>query len=319
VPADGKCAVSADEHWTPQEQFVWSRVCVGEVADFNKEPRYGGDLDPKSPDGLPESRILSSTFLETILLQEKYRDALTRRGVRIVGARFTEVVDLENAELGHELWLDKSLLEKGANFFDLTTMHRITINGSMVTGPLNMKRLHIGRDLDLHGSKITGKLDMEGIEAEHLVMSYKAEFAEVDPGNAHVRGVLSLYDSTVTGTLRLYGLQVDRILGANECTFKKGVDLSLARIGEELDLNLSKVTGTLSMEGIRAEHLLMRAKFADVDLKYAHVRGVLSLYGSTVTGTLEMRGLQVDGTLQASRCKCHEGVDLSLAHIGGKP
>jgi hypothetical protein len=103
VPADGKCSVPPDEHWTPQEQFVWSRVCFGEEADFNKEPEHGGDLDPKSPDGLPKSRILSSAFLQTILLRDKYRNALTPRGVRIVGARFTEVVDLENAELAHDL------------------------------------------------------------------------------------------------------------------------------------------------------------------------------------------------------------------------
>jgi hypothetical protein len=147
VSSDGRCSVPAEEHWKPQEKFVWFRVCVGEVADFNKEPGYGGEVDPKRPAGLPESRILSSTFLETILLRDNYRNALTRHGVRIVGARFREIIDLEDAELGHDLWLDKSLLEKGANFFGARTMHRITIDGSKVTGPLNMMRLEVAGDL----------------------------------------------------------------------------------------------------------------------------------------------------------------------------
>ena len=114
-PANGQCAVPADPAWTEQEKFVWVNVCIGKGADFNQEPGYGGDLDPKSPTGLPESCILRSSFIETILLKDGYRSALTRFGVRITGARFTETVDLRNAELQHDLWLDRSLLEKGAN------------------------------------------------------------------------------------------------------------------------------------------------------------------------------------------------------------
>jgi hypothetical protein len=57
---DGICSVPGDEHWKPQEQFVWKRVCLGDEANFNIEPGYGGDLDPKEPAGLPESRVLIS-------------------------------------------------------------------------------------------------------------------------------------------------------------------------------------------------------------------------------------------------------------------
>jgi hypothetical protein len=96
IPSDGKCLVPADEQWTPQEKFVWERVCVGEIANFNyNAPGYGGNLDARKPEGLPSNRILRSSFLETILLKDKYRRALTRRGVLIVGARFAEPVDLE--------------------------------------------------------------------------------------------------------------------------------------------------------------------------------------------------------------------------------
>ena len=88
IPADGKCAVPVDPNWTKQEQFVWLNACAGKEADFNKEPGYGGDLDPKSSTGLPDSRILRSSFLETILLKDKYRSALTRLGVRIGKQRY---------------------------------------------------------------------------------------------------------------------------------------------------------------------------------------------------------------------------------------
>ena len=105
---DGNCSVAADtQRWTKQEIFVWERVCAGAIADFNAGTAYGGDLDADRPEGLPESRILRPKFLETILLEDKYRSALPRRGVRIVGARFTQRIDLVNAELKHELRLNR--------------------------------------------------------------------------------------------------------------------------------------------------------------------------------------------------------------------
>ena len=116
VPANGKCSVQADPQWTSQEKFVWQHVCVGDVADFNAGSDYGGNLDPKRPEGLPASRILRPVFLETILLADKYRHALTRRGVRISGASFGDTVDLEGAQLGNDLALFRSLLSKGARF-----------------------------------------------------------------------------------------------------------------------------------------------------------------------------------------------------------
>src|SRR5277367_3944115 len=164
VPADGKCAIPGDERWTPQEKFVWQQVCVGAEADFNKAAGYGGELDPKAPGGLPDNRILSSAFLETILLGDKYRRALTRLGVRIIGARFTETVNLDHAELGHDLWLDGSLLEKGASLVGLRSTRMLSLARSQVTGLLSMNTLQVG----------------------NLFMRNKAEFDDVDLGSAHV-------------------------------------------------------------------------------------------------------------------------------------
>src|SRR5262245_34526853 len=128
---DGNCSVPAHtQSWTKQEIFVWERVCAGAVANFNEGTAYGGNLDPDRPEGLPESRILRRKFLETILLEDKYRSALPRRGVRIEGARFTERVDLVNAELKHEFWLNRCLLERGADFTGAKSTHLLSFEGS---------------------------------------------------------------------------------------------------------------------------------------------------------------------------------------------
>jgi hypothetical protein len=273
----GICPVPPDEHWKPQEQFVWSKVCLGEEANFDTEQGYGGDLDPKAPAGLPENRVLSSIFLSTIVLSDKYRHAVTRRGVRIIGARFTELVDLQNAELSTELWLERSLLEKGADLQGLRSTRRISLYGSKMAGPLKIAELDLRGDLSMGG---------------------KGEFAAVVLAYAHVGGYLNLSGSTVGEDLNMVGLQVDGDLYMDDGKFAR-VNLTSVRVKGSLLLNGSRVTGLLDMAGLRVDdHLAMyQAEFADVLLGLARVQGHLVLANSKITGDLVMDGLHVGGDL----------------------
>ena len=288
------CSVPADEHWKPQEQFVWNRVCVGEEANFNLEQGYGGDLDPKDPAGLPESRVLSPTFLATILLSDKYRHALTRRGVRITGARFTERVDLQNAELSNELWLDRSLLEKGADLQQLRSTQRMTLDGSKITGPLKMAKLELRGDLSMG----------------------KAGLAAVDLGFAHVGGYLKLTGSTVTEDLDMVGLQVNGYLAMDDARFTR-IDLRFAQVAW-LILDNSRVTGLLDMQELQVDNWLVmsRAECADVSLALARVQGHLILAKSKVTGDLEMHRLRVGGDVVGVNVQFNNA-SLAMAVVDG--
>jgi uncharacterized protein YjbI with pentapeptide repeats len=339
IPADGTCAVPVDPSWTKQEQFVWLNACAGKAADFNKEPGYGGDLDPKSPKVLPESRILRSSFLETILLKDKYRSALTRLGVRIVGARFTETVDLQNAELEHDLWLERSLLEKGANLEAAKTSRRISFDGSRILGmfnaagsrigedlsmyqteffnDVNLLRAHIGNVLDLRSSTVRGNLSMNGISADGgLIMRDKAQFEEIDLTAAHIEQ-LDLSSSTVTGVLNMNQIHVDHtVFMQHEANFKE-INLVVAHIGGQLDLSSSRVTGMLNMNGIIIDQVLImrdKAQFGDVNLRGAHTEQ-LDLNGSTVAGMLDMYGIRVDQVVFMSDKAQFKEINLSRAHI----
>lgn len=291
----GLCRVQADEHWKPQEQFVWKRVCLGEEANFNIEQGYGGDLDPKDSLGLPENRVLSSKFLATILLSDKYRHALTRRGVRIIGARFTEQIDLQNAELSHDLWLDRSLLEKGADLRGLRSSRRITFYGSKIIGPLKMSRLNLRGDLHMDG---------------------KAEIGAVYLGFAHVGGTLDLTGSTFAKEFDMAGIQVDEGLVIEGAKFA-GINLTSAR-ANWLILNRSRVTGLLNMASLRVDNNLVMTEdeFADVLLGLAHVQGNVVLANSKVTGDLAMIGLQVDGNLMGIKTELNKMI-ISDAEVSG--
>src|SRR5262249_60299791 len=137
----------------------------------------GGDLDADRPEGLPESRILRPKFLETILLEDKYRSALPRRGVRIVGARFTQRIDLVNAELKHELWLNDCLLEQGVDFSGAKSSNLLSFDGSKVDGAFTMTASRI----------------------DDSVFMRNAQFAGIAMGGTHIGGAAGLNDSPVSG------------------------------------------------------------------------------------------------------------------------
>lgn len=344
VPANGKCSVKADPQWTSQETFVWRHVCIGEIADFNKAPGYGGNLDPRRPQGLPDSRILKPAFLETILLNHKYRDALTRRGVPIVGARFTDTVDLEGAQLGSDLALYGSLLGKGANLERLRSSHAIVLSGAKVAGTLNMNGLevdnlnmrdkgefsevvltgaHLGGRLDLSGSKITGTLHMEGLQVDKDLFMVQGESGQVILTGAQVGGRLDLSGSKVVAMSSRRQLGFAGVFVSNASVLVPGDAILLmdAHVGGELRLIGSKVTGTLHMEGLQVDRdLLMkdRAEFGDIVLVGAHVGGQLSLSGSKVTGTLTMDDLQVGSTIFMGRGTEFDGpINLLFGKVGG--
>ncbi len=343
VPADGQCAVPADPDWTKQEQFVWRNVCAGKVADFNREPGYGGNLDPKGAAGLPDSRILRSSFLETILLKDKYRNALTRLGVRIVGARFTESVDLRNAELVHDLWLDQSLLEKGAYLELAQTKAQISFTGSKIIdalsasgieiggnlfldhaeidGDMLLLRAHIVAVLDMGGTTVTGTLLLNGIRVDqNLFLRDKAQLKDVNLGGAHIGINLELDGGTIAGRLYMNAIAVDHNLYLRDHARFEDIDLTGAHIGGELDLSSSTVAGTLDMNGIRIDQsLFMRDKagFGVVNLPRAHIGGEIDLTGSTVAGALTMYSARIDGDFLATNQAQFQQINLLWAHIAG--
>jgi hypothetical protein len=236
MPIERACSVPADPEWTTPEKFVWQHVCIGDVADFNAGSDYGGDLDPKRAEGLPESRILRPAFLETILLDKKYRNALTRLGVQIVGARFADTVDLRNAQLRHDVILRRCLLDRGANLVGMRSGYTIELSDCKVGATLDMGRLQVNQ-LSLRGSNVTGDLGMFGLRVEQTLYMQDAELRGVDLGDGRIGKGFSLTGSNVTGILDMAGLEVgSNVLLGRGAQYSKIIDFFYGKVGGNLDL-----------------------------------------------------------------------------------
>src|SRR6266850_1410389 len=266
------CQTKPHNSWTSQENWVWKQVCQGKMADFNTLNGYGGELDPKSAKEWRETRILRPAFLETILLHEPYRSALTRSGVSIRGAWLKNSLNLSHATLLHLFLLENSRIEQDVDLHGLKTSDLI----------------------GLSGSTFTGALSMNGLQAGGLFMGEAAMCDAVDLTGAKIAGQVDMSGSTFTGALSMNRLQAGDLFMREKATFG-AVELTSAKIAGQVDMRESSFTGTLSMNGLQAGGLFMgeKATFGAVELTGAKITGQVDMSGSTFTGALSMNGLQV--------------------------
>ena len=173
---------------------------------------------------------MRQSFLETILLDERHRNVIARPGVRIFGARFPELIDLQNAALQNELWLEGCLLESGANLSWLKSTQPIGILSSRVGDALTMYSLQvdstvilrqsefvadvtavgatISHTLDMRGSKVSGTLDLDSLRVGVHLLMYDAEFHEIVLENAEIGGQLDFSGSTFHENVTLNGAHI---------------------------------------------------------------------------------------------------------------
>jgi len=314
------CQTAPLESWTPQEKWVWQHVCEGKIADFNEAKDYGGKLDPKKPKGWPSNRVVRPTFLETILLHDPYRSALTRHGVHIHGAWVKDSLDLSNATLAHPLFLEHCRFESDVNLLKLKSSHLIELGNSTFRGTLNMDSLQLGSSLLMNhaefsavilqsakigsqlamiGSKFRGKLNMDSLQVEQsLIMRDGAALAEVRILGAKIGGDLDMAQSKFMSKLEMDRVKVEDILHMKKADFAE-VDLGGAKIGGNVLMEGSKFSGALDMSLLQtgSDLYMTDARFARVILRGANIAGTLNMDGSKFSGALDMDVLQVQRSL----------------------
>ena len=305
-------------HWTKPEPWVWDRIRNGESADFNE---LHGELDPESIKGWSDDRVLSSDFIETILLAEPFRSEIPRQGVQIFGAWFKESLDLEGANINCRLRLNKSRFESEVLLNDLQSESSIYIADSVVTSDLILDSSRVSNHLVLIRSEVGGVLNMRSINVGKVLSLVGTNLTEVFLAGAHIEETLNFDAGTVTRGLGMDSIRVDKNLFMRDGAYLEGINLRGGVIGSQLEFDGSKVGDKLGMDSVRVGgNLFFRdeAIFDYVTLRGARVVGQIDVANSIFQDRLFLDSLQVGENLLLRDGSQFQDIVLRTAKIGGQ-
>ncbi|HEY1300542.1 MAG TPA: hypothetical protein VGF07_08590, partial [Stellaceae bacterium] len=256
-------AQPAEDRSLPAAAWAALQVKHHEIADFN---RRCGRLDPiKDADErwADPCRTLAAADLAGLLLDKD----VPREGVRIVGARVADALDLTAAEIEHE----------------------VSITGSRLDGGVGLSRAVLDGRLMLDGTRIGGLFDGRRLRAKSdLLIRYGAD----------AQRQIVLVDARIDGNLDLEGshfekpLNADRVVVAgslfmnNHARFDSDIFIHYAAIGGNLELETSAFGAGVKAEGLKVSHhlFMVNATFKQaVIIPYAHISGNLDLSGGSFT------------------------------------
>ncbi|MEE9214116.1 MAG: hypothetical protein V3U54_04860 [Thermodesulfobacteriota bacterium] len=312
--------VEPHSSWTDQEKWVWSKISTGEIANFNEGRAYGGTLDPREPGEWPKSRILTPDFLQVILFDDSYRCALTHRGVRIIGAWFTDTIVLTDATVALQLWFGGSRFDSKVKLVYFESTQSLSFVRSTFT-ELTLRGAVIKHALNMNGCKFEGKLTMDGLQVGGLLaMSDEAKFKDVNLCGAKIGDQLDMSGSVFTGTLNMDKIQVESSLFMRSTVMIKEVILLSAKIDGQLDMSGSIFFDKLDMNSLEVkDSLFMRSgvMFKEVILRGAKIQENLEMNGSRFNGNIDMTSVQIGSHLFMQKKAVFAAVNLSNTKVEG--
>ena len=321
VGAQEGCGVPAAPGWTRVEAGVWRQLCAGHPADFN--PQDGERLDPSSPEGWDQTRVLSSAFVER-LLDPPYASALDRRGIVLFGAWFPDGLDISEATTGFPLRCQDCRIA-GLDAEEAVVDGALDLRGSAVEGDLTLLGADLRADLYVSGGAVvSGILFADRLTvAGGVFLRDGARFADIRLLGAHIGGQLTIAnESVVSGLLFADGLTVAGSVLLRDRSRFADIRLLGADIGGNLEINGgSVVTGLLAADGLTVTGSVLlrdRSRFAGIRLLDADIGGTLDIDGeSVVTGLLFADRLTVTGNVFLDERSRFADINLVGADIGG--
>jgi hypothetical protein len=270
IPSTGVAKSGAGE-LNATEQWVVTQTSAGEIADLSKQ------FTEK------DKRKLSAHFLEELLVGALPGIKLHRHGVRIVGATIDEPVDLANAQIPCEVWLEHCQFNASADFNSANFAGTVSFENSAFKADAGFNSMKAGRavftdavfegPVDFVGADIA---NFEGNGAKFQNKEKEANFNTMKVRgyaffkNAVFEGPMNLGSADIAGNLNAQGAKFqNKETEANFSSMKVGGDASFNDAVFEglVSFTLADIAGNFSGHGARFQNKEKGANFNSLKVR----------------------------------------------------
>jgi hypothetical protein len=288
------------------EEWIVMQTSAGEIADLSKQ----------FPDQEKDKRKLSAHFLEELLTGALPGIKLHRHGVRIIGATIDEPVDLENAQIPCEVWLEHCQFNASANFNGANFAGTISLENSRFKTDATFNSMKAGRaafsdavfegPLDVGFADIASNFEGNGAKFQNKEMT-------ADFGGMKVRGYAFFNGAVFEGPANFGSADIASNLQAQGVKFQnkeKIADFSSMKVGGDTSFNdavfegpvsfiLADIAGNFSGRGARFQN-----KETGADFSSLKVRGyAFFLSGAVFEGPANFGSANIASTFAAPGAK----------------
>ena len=203
----------------PAEEWVVAQATAGKIADL--DGALNADHTKKFPE--EKDRKLSAQFLEDLLTGTLPGVKMHRHGVRIIGAIIDESIDLRNAQIPWEVWLDHCQFNKNATFGSASSTRVVSFDGSTFNAEATFDRMKVG-DIFFRRAVFEGPVNFASADIAGQFVASGAQFQNKEQGatfnSMKVRGHAFFSNAVFEGSVNFVSADIAGNFAAQEAKFQ---------------------------------------------------------------------------------------------------
>jgi uncharacterized protein YjbI with pentapeptide repeats len=207
----------------PAEEWVVAQATAGEKADLSEQ--------------FAKDRNLSVHFLEDLLTGTLPGVKLHRHGVQINGAIFDEPIDLANAQIPCEVWLDHCQFNESVTFTHASFAGNVAFENSTFKADAYFSDMKVGGDAFFVKAVFEGPVDFSGADIASNFAAIGAKFQNKEKTATFVamkvRGAAFFEKAVFEGPVNFVAAEIASSFGANEAQFhnkEKGASFNAMKV-----------------------------------------------------------------------------------------
>jgi len=268
-------AILEESSWTTVEAGVWRQLCQG-AATLNVDP----DLLPSHLAFRSERRELRSSFLQTILSQDRYSSLLSRHGLRISGAWIRGRLNLSDLRLAHRLSLQRCRFEGAVDLSEMRVERAVSLKGSFFAESVNLSDTRIDGELSFWSSEFKSSLVAQNMRIAADLVLIAARCSDVDISKSSVNGQVQTTGACFRSHFDMQGIKVGSDVFLRRFD-GRSIDLSGAELAGQVDAANARIRKVFDMQGakIAGDLFARRSKVQAIDLTDVVIGGQLDIAG----------------------------------------